>query len=298
MVQGRILAPAPGRCNRARKPIASREFSSVLAAKPCYRRRAAPRETASMAPNDPITLELDGLALTLELFDSEAPGACAVVRKREVRAPTALQGLAVQRRLHADGVRGPAPRAGVRQEPSGGDPDHVGDPPVGDGSGRGLRARARRNKGCESASKLAEERGYPLRCRSREGMSGISRENFRSPCRPPIREASLPTAPRIRDRRSTCSSRSCHDADRGLEILRAIRAPETEAPQGRARALLQRDDLESDPRRRPLRGTRQTLALHRVLQHAIDHMESAEKEEVEIGRSCWSRSSRSRTPMR
>jgi len=40
-------------------------------------------------------------------------------------------------------------------------------------------------------------------------------------------------------------------------------------------------DLESVPGDDPVE-TRQTLAFHRVLQHAIDHTESAEKEEVEV----------------
>jgi ATP-dependent Clp protease ATP-binding subunit ClpA len=42
-----------------------------------------------------------------------------------------------------------------------------------------------------------------------------------------------------------------------------------------------RDDLETVPGEDPVEA-RQTLAFHRVLQHAVDHMESAEKEEVEI----------------
>ena len=35
-----------------------------------------------MAPNDPVTLELDGLSLSVTLFDAEAPETCAAVRKR------------------------------------------------------------------------------------------------------------------------------------------------------------------------------------------------------------------------
>jgi hypothetical protein len=35
-----------------------------------------------MAPNDPVTLDLDGHALTLELYDAKAPKACAVMRER------------------------------------------------------------------------------------------------------------------------------------------------------------------------------------------------------------------------
>ena len=42
-----------------------------------------------------------------------------------------------------------------------------------------------------------------------------------------------------------------------------------------------RDDLEHVPGDEPIE-TRQTLAFHRVLRHAISHCESAEKEEVEI----------------
>ncbi|MGH0035150.1 MAG: ATP-dependent Clp protease ATP-binding subunit ClpA [Myxococcota bacterium] len=41
-------------------------------------------------------------------------------------------------------------------------------------------------------------------------------------------------------------------------------------------------DLESVPGDEPIEA-QQTLAFHRVLQHAVDHSESAEKEEVEVG---------------
>ena len=41
------------------------------------------------------------------------------------------------------------------------------------------------------------------------------------------------------------------------------------------------EDLEAVPGDEPV-DTMQTLAFHRVIQHAIDHTESAEKEEVEI----------------
>jgi ATP-dependent Clp protease ATP-binding subunit ClpA len=42
------------------------------------------------------------------------------------------------------------------------------------------------------------------------------------------------------------------------------------------------EDLESEPGEDPVEA-HQTLAFHRVLQHALDHSEGAEKEEVEVG---------------
>ena len=70
-----------------------------------------------------------------------------------------------------------------------------------------------------------------------------------------------------------------HD-EQGSEILRHAGA------QVRAlRAALERffdQDLESVPGDEPVE-TRQTLAFHRVLEHAVSHCEGAEKEEVEAG---------------
>ena len=70
-----------------------------------------------------------------------------------------------------------------------------------------------------------------------------------------------------------------HDAS-GSEILR-----HSGANVERLKAELERffaKDLERVPGDDPVEA-RQTLAFHRVLQHALDHTDSAEKEEVEIG---------------
>ena len=68
--------------------------------------------------------------------------------------------------------------------------------------------------------------------------------------------------------------------DEGVRILR-----HSGANVDRLRAELERffnEDLEELPGDDPVE-TMQTLAFHRVLQHAIHHTESAEKEEVEVG---------------
>jgi ATP-dependent Clp protease ATP-binding subunit ClpA len=68
--------------------------------------------------------------------------------------------------------------------------------------------------------------------------------------------------------------------DEGVRILR-----HSGANVDRLRAELERffnEDLEEVPGDEPV-DTMQTLAFHRVLQHAIDHTASAEKEEVEVG---------------
>ncbi len=68
--------------------------------------------------------------------------------------------------------------------------------------------------------------------------------------------------------------------DEGVRILR-----HSGANVDRLRAELERffkEDLEEVPGDEPLE-TLQTLAFHRVLQHAITHTENAEKEEVEVG---------------
>ena len=70
-----------------------------------------------------------------------------------------------------------------------------------------------------------------------------------------------------------------HSED-GARILR-----HSGADINRLRAEIERffdEDLESVPGSDPVE-TMQTLAFHRVIQHALDHSESAEKEEVEIG---------------
>lgn len=68
--------------------------------------------------------------------------------------------------------------------------------------------------------------------------------------------------------------------DHGLEILR-----HSGVQVERLRTDLERffnEDLERVPGDEPVEA-RQTLAFHRVLQHALSHSDSAEKEEVEIG---------------
>jgi ATP-dependent Clp protease ATP-binding subunit ClpA len=68
--------------------------------------------------------------------------------------------------------------------------------------------------------------------------------------------------------------------DEGVRILR-----HSGANVDRLRAELERffnEDLEEVPGDDPV-DTMQTLAFHRVLQHAIDHTDNAEKDEVEIG---------------
>jgi ATP-dependent Clp protease ATP-binding subunit ClpA len=70
-----------------------------------------------------------------------------------------------------------------------------------------------------------------------------------------------------------------HD-ERGIEILR-----HTGADVAALRAALERffrDDLETVPGDEAF-DARQTLAFHRVLQHAVRHCESAEKQEVDAG---------------
>jgi ATP-dependent Clp protease ATP-binding subunit ClpA len=68
--------------------------------------------------------------------------------------------------------------------------------------------------------------------------------------------------------------------DDGVRILR-----HSGANIDRLRAELERffnEDLEEVPGDEPV-DTMQTLAFHRVIQHAIDHTQNAEKEEVEVG---------------
>ncbi|MCZ6783808.1 MAG: ATP-dependent Clp protease ATP-binding subunit ClpA [Proteobacteria bacterium] len=71
----------------------------------------------------------------------------------------------------------------------------------------------------------------------------------------------------------------CHDR-RGAEILRHSGADVE--PLKVALERFFKEDLESVPGEEPVEA-RQTLAFHRVLQHALDHSENAEKEEVEAG---------------
>jgi ATP-dependent Clp protease ATP-binding subunit ClpA len=69
-------------------------------------------------------------------------------------------------------------------------------------------------------------------------------------------------------------------SDEGVRILR-----HSGANVDRLRADLERffnEDLEEVPGDDPV-DTMQTLAFHRVLQHAIDHTDNAEKDEVEVG---------------
>jgi ATP-dependent Clp protease ATP-binding subunit ClpA len=68
--------------------------------------------------------------------------------------------------------------------------------------------------------------------------------------------------------------------DRGAEVLRRCGGDVA-----RLKAALQRffaDDLEPEAGDAPVE-TQQTLAFHRVVQHALHHAESAEKEEIEAG---------------
>src|SRR5690606_31983012 len=69
-----------------------------------------------------------------------------------------------------------------------------------------------------------------------------------------------------------------HDT-RGAEVLR-----HAGADVGVLKRELQRFfDQELDVLPEGEEGTRQTLAFHRVLQHALHHAESAEKDEIEAG---------------
>ena len=70
-----------------------------------------------------------------------------------------------------------------------------------------------------------------------------------------------------------------HD-DQGVEILRHSGA-QLEALKAGLERFFQ-EDLERVPGEDPVE-TQQTLAFHRVLQHAADHSDNAEKEEVEVG---------------
>ena len=70
-----------------------------------------------------------------------------------------------------------------------------------------------------------------------------------------------------------------HD-ERGIEILRHSGARPEILKSGLERFFV--DDLEQVPGEEPV-DTQQTLAFHRVLQHAMDHAEGAEKEEVDVG---------------
>ena len=67
---------------------------------------------------------------------------------------------------------------------------------------------------------------------------------------------------------------------RGVEILRNCGARVERLMKELERFFA--EDLEKAPGTAPLE-TRQTLAFHRVLQHAIQHVENAEKDEVEAG---------------
>ena len=70
-----------------------------------------------------------------------------------------------------------------------------------------------------------------------------------------------------------------HD-ERGIEIFRHAGARIDRLKAGLERFFA--EDLERVPGDDPV-DTQQTLAFHRVLQHALDHTESAEKEEVDVG---------------
>jgi len=70
-----------------------------------------------------------------------------------------------------------------------------------------------------------------------------------------------------------------HD-ERGMEIIHAC-AGNVEALKRDLERFFD-DDMETLPGDDVIE-TRQTLAFHRVLQHAVDHSDSAEKEEVEVG---------------
>jgi len=69
-----------------------------------------------------------------------------------------------------------------------------------------------------------------------------------------------------------------HDA-RGAEVLRHCGTDLAALKRGLQRFF--DEDLEALPEGEE--GTRQTLAFHRVMQHALHHAESAEKEEIEAG---------------
>ena len=71
----------------------------------------------------------------------------------------------------------------------------------------------------------------------------------------------------------------CHDED-GIDVLRNSGARVDQLKQELERFF--REDLEAVPGEDPVE-TRQTIAFHRVLQHALDHAVSAEKDEVEAG---------------
>ncbi len=70
-----------------------------------------------------------------------------------------------------------------------------------------------------------------------------------------------------------------HD-ERGLEVLRHCGADLPRLKQGLERFLS--EDLEAEPGEEEVE-THQTLAVHRVLQNALQHADSAEKDEVEAG---------------
>jgi len=70
-----------------------------------------------------------------------------------------------------------------------------------------------------------------------------------------------------------------HDA-RGVEIVRAC-GGDVEALKAELERFLTQE-LEPEPGEGPIES-RQTLAFHRVLQHAVQHVESAEKPEVDAG---------------
>jgi ATP-dependent Clp protease ATP-binding subunit ClpA len=71
----------------------------------------------------------------------------------------------------------------------------------------------------------------------------------------------------------------CHDED-GIDVLRNSGA-RVDVLKHELERFFQ-EDLERVPGDEPV-DTRQTIAFHRVLQHALDHTVSAEKEEVEAG---------------
>jgi ATP-dependent Clp protease ATP-binding subunit ClpA len=68
--------------------------------------------------------------------------------------------------------------------------------------------------------------------------------------------------------------------DRGAEILRHCGANLAALRAGLERFFA--EDLEPEPGEEAV-DTQQTLAFHRVVQHAIQHMENAEKDELEVG---------------
>ncbi len=68
--------------------------------------------------------------------------------------------------------------------------------------------------------------------------------------------------------------------DRGAEVLRAVGA--NLAVLKKALQRFFEEDLESEPGDEPIEAA-QTLAFHRVVQHALQHAESAEKDSLEAG---------------